>query len=120
MIFIYSLTHIFINFLFNKKLLISKNTMKEIRAFQPARDNPNISNITSSHLIVDLLRRYVSVSFEKLISDEHPSGPFQKLISIPKWYSPAKELESQIILAPNSISFFEIVVFFKIKIIIKL
>ena len=108
------------NFLFNNKILISKNIMKEISAFQPARDNPNISIIISSHLIGDLLMRYVSVSFEKSIFEEHPSGPFQNFISIPKWYSPAKKLESQITHAPNSRSFFENLVFFKMKIIMKL
>ena len=52
--------------------------------------------------------------FENSIFDEHPSGPVQKFISIPKWYKPAKELESQRI-APLSIkSFLEIKVFFKI------
>ena len=94
--------------------------MNETSAFQPARDNPNILNITSSHFIGDLLSKYVSVSFEKSIFDEHPSGPVQKFISIPKWYNPAIELESQRIVAPKSKSFLEIEVLLKIKIIIKL
>ena len=80
----------------------------EATAFQPARDNPNISNIISSHLIGDFSNRYVSVSFEKSILDEHPSGPVQKLISIPKWYNPAAELESQRTHPPISKSFLEI------------
>ena len=89
-------------------------------AFQPARDNPNISKITSSHLIGDLFNRYVSVSFEKSIFDEHPSGPVQKFISIPKWYNPAKELESQRIAPTSTRSLLEIKVLLIIKIIMKL
>ena len=94
--------------------------MNEISAFQPASDNPNILNITSSHFIGDLLSKYVSVSFEKSIFDEHPSGPVQKFISIPKWYNPAIKLESHRIFPPNSRSFLEIEVLLRIKIIIKL
>ena len=85
--------------------------MNEATAFQPARDNPNISNITSSHLIGDLLSKYVSVSFEKSIFEEHPSGPVQKFISIPKWYNPAEELESQRIDPISIRSLLEIKVF---------
>ena len=106
--------------MFNNNILISKNIENEASAFQPARDNPNISNITSLHLIVDLFNKYVSVSFEKSILDEHPSGPVQKFISIPKWYNPAQELESQRIAPPNSRRFLEIKVMLIIKIIMKL
>ena len=104
----------------NNKIPISKNIENEASAFQPARDNPNISNITSSHLMGDLFNRYVSVSFEKSIFDEHPSGPVQKFISIPKWYNPAKELESQRIDPISIISLLEIRVLLIIKIIMKL
>tara|TARA_A100001015_G_scaffold314279_1_gene423377 strand:- start:860 stop:1198 length:339 start_codon:yes stop_codon:yes gene_type:complete len=106
--------------LFNNKIPVIKNTKKETSAFQPARDNPNILNNTSSHLIVDLFNRYVSVSLENSIFDEHPSGPVQKLTSIPKWYNPAIELESQRTPPPISMSFLEIEVILRIKIIIKL
>ena len=106
--------------MFNNKILISKNIENEASAFQPARDNPNISNITSSHFIGDLLIKYVSVSFEKSIFDEHPSGPVQKLISIPKWYKPAKELESHRILPTNSKNLLDIEVFLSMKTMIKL
>ena len=92
----------------------------EANAFQPARDNPNISNITSSHFKGDLFNKYVSVSFEKSIFDEQPSGPVQKFISIPKWYNPAKELESQRTAPPIIRSFLEIKVFLIIRIIIRL
>ena len=98
----------------------SKKIENEANAFQPARDNPNISNITSSHLIGDLFNKYVSVSFEKSIFDEHPSGPVQKFISIPKWYDPAKELESQRIAPTSTRSLLEIKVLLIIKIIMKL
>ena len=106
--------------LLKNKILASKKIKNEATAFQPARDNPNISNITSSHLIGDLFNKYVSVSFEKSIFDEHPSGPVQKFISIPKWYNPAKELESQRIAPPSIRCFLEIKVFLMIKIIMKL
>ena len=43
----------------------------DISAFQPANDNPNILNITSSHLIGDLFNKYLSRSFEKSILEEH-------------------------------------------------
>ncbi len=92
----------------NNKILASKKIKNEVTAFQPARDNPNISYITSSHLIGDLFNKYVRVSFEKSIFDEQPSGPVQKFISIPKWYNPAKELESQRIAPPSIRSFLEI------------
>ena len=120
MILILCIVHILISFLFNKKILIIKNAKNDISAFQPAREKPNISNITSSHFIGDLFNKFVRVSFEKLIFDEHPSGPVQKLISIPKWYNPAIELDSQRIPTPNSRSFLEIEIILTIKIIIKL
>ena len=91
----------------NNKILARKKIKNEVSAFQPARDIPNISNITSLHLIGDLFNKYVSVSFEKSIFDEHPSGPVQKFISIPKWYNPANELESQRIAPPSIRSFLE-------------
>jgi len=106
--------------LFNNKILIIKNAEKDTSAFQPAREKPNISNIISSHFIGDLFNRFASVFFEKLIFDEHPSGPVQKLISIPKWYNPAIELDSQRTPNPNSRSFFVIEIILTIKIIIKL
>ena len=106
--------------MFNNKILASQKIKNEVTAFQPARDNPNIFKNTSSHLIGDLFNKYVSVSFENSILDEHPSGPVQKYISIPKWYNPAKELESQRIAPPSIRSFLEIKVFFMIKIIMKL
>ena len=120
MIFIYSFANIFINLLFNNKILIIKNAKSDTSAFQPAREKPNISNITSSHFIGDLFNKFVRVSFEKLIFDEHPSGPVQKLISIPKWYNPAIELDSQRTPTPKSRSFLEIEIMLTIKIIIKL
>ena len=109
-----------INLLLSKKTLVSKNIKNDANAFQPAKDKPNISNIISSHLIGDFFNKYVSVSFEKSIFDEHPSGPVQKLISTPKWYNPAKELKNQSALTPNSKSFLEIRILLRIKIIIKL
>ena len=116
---IYCLTYVLISLLFNNKILI-KNAKKDTSAFQPAREIPNILKITSSHFIGDLFNKFVSVSFEKLIFDEHPSGPVQKLISIPKWYNPAMELDSQIIPPTNSRNFLEIEIILTIKIIIKL
>jgi hypothetical protein len=71
-------------------------------------------------LIGDLFNKYVSVSCEKSIFDEHPSGPVQKFISIPKWYNPAKELASQRIVTPSIRSFLEIKIFLTNKIIMKL
>jgi hypothetical protein len=68
----------------------------------------------------DFFNRYVSVSFEKSIFDEQPSGPVQKFISIPKWYNPAKELESQRIAPPSIRIFLEIKFLLSIKIIIRL
>ena len=47
------------------KQLIVKDIRNDSRAFQPARDNPNILNIISSHLMGDLFNKYVRVSFEK-------------------------------------------------------
>ena len=120
MIKIECITHILISLLFKNKILIIKNAKNDTSAFQPAREKPNISNITSSHFIGDLFNKFVRVSFEKLIFDEHPSGPVQKLISIPKWYNPAIELDSQRIPAPNSRSFLEIEIILTTKIIIKL
>ena len=109
-----------IRLLFNNKILIIKNAKNDNSAFHTAREKPNISNITSSHFTGDLFNKFVSVSFEKLIFDEHPSGPVQKLISIPKWYNPAIELNSQRMLTPKSRSFLEIEIMLIIKIIIKL
>ena len=96
------------------------NAKNDISAFHAAREKPNISNITSSHFTGDLFNKFVSVSFEKVIFDEHPSGPVQKLISIPKWYNPAMELDSQRIPTPNRRSFLEIEIILRTKIIIKL
>ena len=62
-------------------MLASKKIKNEATAFQPARDNPNISYITSSHLIGDLLNKYVSVSFEKSIFDgNYPTNISQEYL----------------------------------------
>ena len=88
------------------KYNIIKNIRNDSKAFQPARDNPNILNITSSHLIGDLFNRNVRVSFEKSILEEQSSGPFQKFISIPKCYNPAIELASHVKANPISKNLF--------------
>jgi hypothetical protein len=77
------------------KQLIVKDIRNDSRAFQPARDNPNILNIISSHLIGDLFSKYVRVSFEKSIFEEQSSGPDQKSFQfrndiIQLWHLPAK------------------------------